>query len=139
MATVSSVEPNVVGLRARVVRGDEIAVANLSRDAVVILGQDGRALYTIPAGKSRVWHDSRVVANGPLPQVEGSAPVFVKDWRIPGRSGGRAFAIEGFLGYVPPEQQQDEDGAPWLVYVIAVASLLAIAAGSAYALERRRR
>jgi hypothetical protein len=136
VATVSSIDPNVVGLRARVVRGDEILVANLTRDDVVILGRDGGTLHRIPAGTSRAWHDSRVTADGPPPRVEGSAPVFVKDWQIPGRAGGQSFAIEGFLGYVPP-RGSGEGGTSPLVYVLSAAGLLAVAGLAVLLLERR--
>ncbi|HET7857396.1 MAG TPA: hypothetical protein VFL41_13145, partial [Gaiellaceae bacterium] len=62
------------------------------------------------------------------------------NWRIPGRAAGKPFAIEGFLGYVPPaERSDDQDGGVSLAWLmVALASLIAVAGAGIYVVERRR-
>jgi hypothetical protein len=140
VATVSAIEPNVLGVQARTVRGDQVLVSNLSRDAVLILDAMGRPFIRIPSGKSRAWHDARIVESGPPPSAaagaDESAPRFVKNWTIPGRARGRPFAIHGILGWVPPKQ--DEDAGPSTVVLAGGALVLvALSAAAAYLLGRR--
>ena len=141
VATVSGVEPNVVGVSAMTVLGDQVLVRNLTQSPVVILDRQGRPLIRIGAGKSRSWHDGRVVESGPPPPPPAgaaeNAPRFVKNWTIPGRAGPRRFAITGFLGWVPPRQRADGD-TPWTVWVGGAAVLVALSAGAAYLLGRDR-
>jgi hypothetical protein len=142
-ATVSSVRPDVVGLQVRVVGHDQLVVLNLTRRPVVILDRGGRPARTIAPGDSDTWHDERVLWNGepppPLPGASRDAPRFVKNWRVPGRAGGTPFAIEGFLGYLPPRQGSSSGGAGgrWVLVGGAVA-LVVLSAGVMYALDRRR-
>ena len=140
VATVSAVEPNVVGLQARVVLGDQLLVTNLTDKRVELLDRAGKPFIRIPSGSSRAWHDRRIVGRGePPPPVAGApetASRFVKNWRIPGRVAGRAFAIEGFLGWVPPGEDED-GGAPPFVLAGGAAALLAFSLLAAYLLGRR--
>jgi len=142
VATVAGVRPNVVGLSVSTVLGDQVLVRNLTRARVVILDRRGRPLIRVAAGRSRTWHDVRVVETGPppppTPRADPAAPRFVKRWSIPGRAGGRRFAITGFLGWVPPPQQSDGDGTPLAVWAGGAIALVALSAGAAYLLGRGR-
>jgi hypothetical protein len=141
VATVSNVEPNVVGLSARVVLGDQLLVTNRSNRTVEILDRSGRPFIRIASGKSRAWHDERIVGRRatppPAPGASATAPRFVKNWSVPGRTKDRAFAIKGFLGYVPPGQASDE-GVPTVVLVGGALALVALSALAAYLLGRGR-
>jgi hypothetical protein len=138
---VSGVQPNVVGVSATTVLGDQVLVRNLTQTPVVIFDRRGRPFIRIGTGKSRSWHDARVVDTGPppppAPGAAENAPRFVKNWTIPGRAGQRRFAISGFLGWVPPQRKAD-GGTPWIVWVGGAAVLLALSAGAAYVLGRGR-
>lgn len=142
VATVSAVRPNVVGLEARVVLGDQLSVRNLSGKPVEILDRGGKPFLQIPTGSSRAWHDPRVVGTGdPPPSAPGAseaAPRFVKNWSVPGRVAGRSFAIGGFLGWVPPEESADEGVPPFLLAGGALA-LVALSAVAAFLLGRSSR
>jgi hypothetical protein len=137
---VSGVQPNVVGVSAATVLGDQVLVRNLTPTQVVILDPRGRPFIRIGTGKSRSWHDGRVVETGPppppAPGAAENAPRFVKNWRIPGRVGKRRFAISGFLGWVPP-RQTGGNGTPAAVWIGGAALLLALSLGAAWALGRR--
>jgi hypothetical protein len=61
VATVAAVRPNVVGVEARIVLGDQLHVSNLTGTPVEILDRAGDPFIRIPAGASRAWHDPRVV------------------------------------------------------------------------------
>jgi len=139
VATVSRVEPNVVGLSVGTVLGDQLFVRNLTRAPVVILDRMGRPFLRIAAGHSRAWHDVRVVETGPPPPARPDAPAgephFVKNWSVPGRSGPRRFAIRGFLGWVPP-RQTGGNGTPLAVWIGGAAFLLALSVGAVYLLGR---
>jgi hypothetical protein len=141
VATVSAVRPNVVGLQARIVLGDQLQVTNLSGKRVEILDRAGRPFIRIPAGGSRAWHDPRVVArDGPPPAAPGAredAPRFVKNWSVPGRATTQAFAIDGFLGWVPPEEAGDGD-ASWFWFAGGALALVALSGAAAYLLGRGR-
>jgi hypothetical protein len=139
-ASVTAIQPNVLGLRARTVLGDQLLVSNLSRTPIVILDASGGPLIRIPTGRSRAWHDARIVETGPPPEpppgVDPDAPRFVKAWRVPGRAGGRAFAINGVLGWVPPDESAE--GSPVALLAGGTIFLLALTAGGAYLLLRSR-
>jgi hypothetical protein len=141
VATVASVRPNVVGLQARVVFGDQLQVTNLSRRQVEILDRAGKPFIRIPSGSNRAWHDPRVVGRGdpppPTPGAPEGAPRFVKNWTVPGRAAAQAFVIDGFLGWVPPEESGGEGTSTFLLAGGALA-LVALSAGAAYLLGRRR-
>jgi len=136
---VSGIEPNLVGVSATTVLGDQVLVRNLTPMPVVILDGRGRRFIRIGAGKSRSWHDARVVESRPPPPPAAGAaedaPRFVKNWRIPGRVGQRRFAITGFLGWVPPRQTGGND-TPLAVWIGGAAFLLALSLGAAYLLGR---
>ena len=137
VATVSSIDPNVVGLEARVVLYDELVVANRTLGPVVIFDRDGGVLRRIASGKSFAWHDPRVVANR-AQRESGADPGRVKNWRIPGRAAGKPFAIEGFLGYIPPPAQAGDGGGSTMPKILGAVALLALAGVGIYLLERRR-
>ena len=130
-----------MGLRAQIVLGDQLLVANLSAKPVEIFDQSGDSFIHIASGKSRVWHDARIVGRGdptlPTSGAKASDPRFVKNWTIPGRTAGRQFAIEGFLGWIPPEESKDE-GVPVLALAGGALALLALFAAAAYLLGRGR-
>ncbi|MGH3080020.1 MAG: hypothetical protein ACRDNH_02650 [Gaiellaceae bacterium] len=137
---MSAIEPNVLGLRARGVLGDQILLSNLSATPVVIHDPAGRRFIRVPAGKTRTWHDMRVVATGdPPPPTAGAGerdPRLVKHWRIPGRAGARRFEITGFLGWVPPERSADQGVSGWLLAGLALV-LVALSAAAAFVLSKR--
>jgi hypothetical protein len=142
VATVSGIQPNVVGLGVTVVLGDQVLVRNLTRGPVMILDRRGRPFIRVAAGRSRAWHDVRVVETGPPPPARPGAdsaePRFVKNWRIPGRAGTRPFAISGFLGWAPPDQSGSGGGTPLAVWVGGATFLLALSVGAVWLLGRGR-
>jgi hypothetical protein len=141
VVTVSAIEPNILGLRARGVLGDQILLSNLSPDPVAILDPEGRPFIRVPSGKSHTWHDVRVVpSRAPAPPAAGAGKAtsrFVKHWRIPGRMGSRAFVIVGFLGWVPPAESKDK-GPPALLLAGGALALAALSVVAAYVLGRAR-
>jgi hypothetical protein len=145
VSTVAAVVPNVLGLQATIVDRDRLFVRNFSRSPVVILGESGEPYRRIPAGKSYGWRDPRIRwTEHELPRSVESQPDKVHlifNWRVPGRTGGRRFAITGFLGYVPPPSAGDEDN-DWVVPMAAgvggAAALAALAVGL-WARRARRR
>ncbi len=118
---------------------DELVVANRTLGPVVLFDRDGGVLRRIPPGKSFAWHDPRVVASRAQHEA-GADPGRVKNWRIPGRAAGKPFAIEGWLGYVPPADPTNGggDGVSLVWVAVAAASLLALASAGIYVLERCR-
>jgi hypothetical protein len=158
VASVSGIEPTVLGLRAQAAYGDQILVSNLSPRPIVILGVDGRPFirFTKARGVERrtasgwnqvariqsyAWHDSRVVGRGAppaaAPGADPAASRFVKNWRIPGQAGGRDFEILGFLGWVPPRKQDDGGVSPVLL-VGGAAGLFALSLAALLVLGRKR-
>lgn len=143
VATVSAVEPNVVGVQVRVVLGDQLQLTNYTKAPVEILGPDGRPERTINAGRTLSWHDERIVETGdpPPPPRSGGAPTtprFVKNWRVPGRTAEREFAINGFVGWIPPAPQPTGDeGPPLWAFALGGFGLVALSAGAVYVLSRR--
>jgi hypothetical protein len=184
VSTVAAILPNVLGLQATVLGGDDrLAVRNWSTKTVVILGYDGEpylrfggggvfanvhspATYLnrvrsgpvnvpaaasprakplwrrVSAGTAYVWHDRRIRWTGKnQPRVVANAPAEthrVKDWRVPGRAGRTAFAITGFLGYVPPADAATTGGGFPTWRVAGALSVLLLAALAAVPLVQRR-
>lgn len=143
VASVSSIEPNVVGLQAQIVLGDKLVVVNRSAKPVVILDLASRPWRTIRSGRSSGWHDPRVVMTGeppqPAPGVSQDAPRFVRNWRVAGRTEGRRFAIKGFVGYVPPKTRPDEgEGVPGWAFPAGAAFVLLLAGGGYLIVSRNR-
>jgi hypothetical protein len=141
VATVASIRPNVLGVQAQVVLGDQLSIRNLSRGPVEILDRAGAPLIRIPPGGTRAWHDARVVGEGepppPAPGAPEGAPRFVKNWTVPGRAAGQAFEIDGFLGWVPPEENGNGATSPFLFGAGALV-LVALSAVAVFLLGRRR-
>jgi hypothetical protein len=157
IARVDYVEPGVLGLDARIVGGDQLRIANLTRKPVEILDREGRPFIRfrpegvhrfssgewrrMTTGTSYAWHDDRVVGHGdPPPAAAGqpkTAPRFVRSWRVPGRANGRAFTIEGRLAWIPPPESADEGPSPFLLAGGAFA-LVALSVVAAYLLGRSR-
>ena len=134
--------PNIVGLEVRVVGRDQLVVLNLTRRPIVILDRGGRPWRRIAPGDSDMWHDERVLwRDDPPPPPAGApedAPRFVKNWRVPGRTGETQFAIEGFLGWLPPRTTADE-GPATSAFVAGAAALLLLSVAAAILLGRRGR
>ena len=142
VATVSKVLPRIAGLQARIVVGDQLLVANRTDARVVILDPAGKPFVRIPTGASRAWHDGRIRGSGGPPEpaagASETAPRFVRNWRVPGRVGRRAFAVEGFLEWVPPPDVDEGSGVSGFLLAGAAAALVALSAGAAYLLGRVR-
>jgi hypothetical protein len=132
--------PQVVGVQAQIVLGDQLHIRNLSRRPVEILDRAGKPFIRIPAGGNHAWHDARVVGQGqPPPAAPGApetAPRFVKNWSVPGRVAGQNFQIDGFLGWVPPPA--DEGGVSAFLLAGGALALVALSAVAAFLLSRRR-
>src|ERR671937_264239 len=121
VSSVTSIEPNVLGLQASVV-GDRLVVRNWSTKTVTILGPDGRPSFRldrrgifanagfgwkrISGGTSYGWHDPRVRWTGrQAPEAVRRHPErahLLRAWRVRGSAGGKPFVIRGLLGYAPP-------------------------------------
>jgi hypothetical protein len=157
VASVSGIEPTVLGVRAQAAYGDQILVSNLSAQPVVILDPAGRPFIRftklrgverrsasgwkqVARTQSYAWHDPRVIGRGaPPPPAPGSDPAasrFVKNWRIPADAGGRDFEILGFLGWVPPKQQ-DGNGVSKLLLAGGAVGLLALSIAAVVLLGQR--
>jgi hypothetical protein len=182
VSNISAVVPNVLGLSANVLGGDErLRLSNYSGKTVVVLGYQGEpylrfaksGVYVnelspgaylnrsrkpkglkpgladseavprwrrVAVGASYEWYDHRIH------WIKSRPPIGVRrhpdriqrifTWRVPGRAGGRPFAITGLLGYAPPES--DADGSTGWVRSAALvgaggvlaAGLLAAGAGA---------
>jgi hypothetical protein len=133
---VSVIEPFLPGLLVQVVGGHEqLSIANLTDENVVILDARGQPFVRIAAGTTEVWVEPRVGAADEPPEREG----LVRNWRIPGTADGERFEIRGFLGYRPPAAASQEDsGASGWTILLAVAAG-AVVVGSAVAVLRLRR
>jgi hypothetical protein len=121
VSSVTSIEPNVLGLQASVL-GDRLVVRNWSTRTVTILAPDGRPYLRfrrrgvfassgfgwkrISAGTSYGWHDPRVRWTGrQAPEAVRRHPEqahLLRAWRVRGSAGGKAFVIRGLLGYAQP-------------------------------------
>jgi hypothetical protein len=156
IASVRIVEPQILGLEARVIRNDELLVSNLTRKPVEILDRNGKAFIRLrPGGAERLvsgewrrmntgaayaWHDSRVVGQGEPPGPASGqpedAPRFVREWSVPGRVDGQRFTIDGALAWVPPQQQSDGGTPVWLL-VAGAAGLVGLSLAALFLLGRR--
>ena len=90
------------------------------------------------------WHDHRIHWTKRRPprvvSEQPDAPHSIFDWRIAATADGKPFAINGFLGYVPPPQEHaaKRDVSPWLIAGVVAVSLLALAGLGAGARRTRR-
>ena len=147
VSSVSSIEPNVLGLQASVV-GDQLVVRNWSTSTVTILGPDGRPYLRfgrhgvfassgfgwkrISGGTSYSWHDPRVRWTGrQAPEAVRRHPEqahFLRAWRVRGSAAGRPFVIRGLLGYAPPAAaKSDSRWRTWLAAALGGAAAAALA------------
>ena len=131
VSSVTSIEPNVLGLQASVV-GDQLVVRNWSTKTVTVLGPDGRPYLRfgrrgvfanqgfgwkrISRGTSYGWHDPRVRWTGrQAPEAVRRHPEqahLLRSWRVRGSAAGKPFVIRGLLGYAPPPATKS-DSRPW--------------------------
>ena len=156
VSSVGFIEPNVLGLEARVV-GDRLLLRNWSGKTVTILGPDGApylrfgrgGVYLnsgpkwqrVTGGTSFSWHDPRVAWLGTRPpEVVAREPDrshFLRRWSVPGTAAGRRFVIHGLLGYAPPPRSKD-DSSGWATWLALAVAGLAAAGGGALLLVRSR-
>lgn len=157
VASVNVVDPQVLGLEAKVILDDQLLVSNLTRKQLQILDRRGRPFIRFRStgverlldgewrrmntGAAYAWHDSRVVGRGtPPPPADGAAetaPRFVRNWAVPGRVGGQEFTIEGALAWVEPPKQQDES-VPTVLLVGGALALAALSLAAVLGLGRGR-
>jgi hypothetical protein len=156
VSSVSSVQPNVLGLEARVV-GDQLVVRNWSTKRVIIFAPDGtpylrldrRGVFAnngfgwkrVSPGTSFGWHDPRVRWVGGEPPAavrrDPDQAHLLRSWRVPGTADGKRFVIRGLLGYAPPAAAA-KDGRRPLVPTI-VGGVLAVVAAALLVWRRRAR
>jgi hypothetical protein len=156
VSSVSSIQPNVLGLEARVV-GDQLLLRNWSGKTVTILAPDGvpylrfgrGGVYLnsgpkwqrVSGGTSFSWHDPRVAWLGKRPPKvvdrDPNRSHFLRFWSVPGTAAGRRFVIHGLLGYAPPPRSKD-DSVAWTTWLGVAAAGLAAAAGGALLVRRSR-
>jgi hypothetical protein len=132
VSSVTSIEPNVLGLQASVL-GDRLLVRNWSTRTVTILAPDGRPYLRfgprgvfassglgwkrVSGGTSYGWHDPRVRwTGGQAPKAVRRHPErahLLRAWRVRGSADGKPFVIRGLLGYAPPPAAAKRDPGPW--------------------------
>lgn len=162
VSTVSTLDPRVLGVSVNVVGGDKrLRLSNYSGKTVVVLGYSGEPMLRfgkggvfrnarspstvrplwrkVAPGVSFDWHDRRIhwPATEP-PQAVRAEPEtahLIFNWRVPARADGKAFAIKGFLGYVPPKGV--DAGRDWLLPLLGGGGI-ALAAVVVGAGARRR-
>src|SRR5919197_4421000 len=154
VSSVTTIEPNVLGLQASVV-GDRLVVRNWSTRTVAILGPDGRPYLRfgrhgvfassgfgwkrISGGTSYGWHDPRVRWTGrQAPEAVRRHPDqahLLRAWRVRGSADGKPFVIRGLLGYAPPPAAK-RDAGPWAWLAPALGGVAA--AGLAFLVLRSR-
>ena len=154
VSSVTSIEPNVLGLQASVV-GDRLIVRNWSTKTVTILGAGGRPYLRfdrrgifanagfgwkrISGGTSYGWHDPRVRWTGrQAPEAVRRHPEqahLLRAWRVRGTAAGKPFVIRGLLGYAPPPAATS-DSRPWMWLAVALGGVAA--AGLAFLVVRSR-
>jgi len=145
VSSVTSIEPNVLGLQASVA-GDRLVVRNWSTRTVTILGPDGRPYLRfgtrgvfassgfgwkrISGGTSYSWHDPRVRWMGrQAPEVVRRHPEqahLLRTWRVRGSAGSKPFLIRGLLGYAPPPATKS-DSRRWTWFAAALGGVAAAA------------
>jgi hypothetical protein len=155
VSSVTSIEPNVLGLQASVV-GDQLVVRNWSTKTVTILGPDGRPYLRfdrrgvfanqgfgwkrVSGGTSFTWHDPRVRWTGrQAPEAvrrHPDQPHFLQAWSVRGSAAGKPFLIRGLLGYSPPPAAK-RDSRSWTTW-LAVALGSVAAAGLVFLVVRSR-
>jgi hypothetical protein len=159
VSSVTSIEPNVLGLQASVL-GDRLVVRNWSTRTVTILAPDGRPYLRfgrrgvfassgfrwkrVSGGTSYAWHDPRVRwTERQAPEAVRRHPEqahLLRSWRVRGSAGGKAFVIRGLLGYAPPAAAKRDPGLwTWLAPAlggVAAAGLAFLVLRSATATRR---
>jgi hypothetical protein len=98
----------------------------------------------VASGTSFAWHDRRIrwTGDGLPPSVrdDPGREHHVLDWKVPGRSGRKRFAIVGFLGYAPAaDTTTREPSGDWARVAALVGGVAALGALGALELLRRRR
>jgi hypothetical protein len=156
VASVNVVDPQVLGLEAKVILDDQLLVSNLTNKPLQILDRRGRPFIRFRSGgverlldgdwrrmntgAAYAWHDSRVVGSGApppaAPNAAETAPRFVRNWTVPGRVGDRGFTIEGALAWVQPPKK--DAGVSTALLVGGAVGLLTLSLGGAFWLSRRR-
>ena len=147
MSSVTSIEPNVLGLQASIV-GDRLLVRNWSTKTVTVLGPDGRPSLRfgrrgvfassglgwkhISTGTSYGWHDPRVRWTGrQAPEAVRRHPErahLLRVWYVRGSADGKPFVIRGLLGYAPPPAaKNDSHWRTWLAAALGGAAAAALA------------
>jgi len=133
----------VLGVSVNVVGGDKrLRLSNYSGQTVVVLGYTGEPFLRfskngvfrnarspstaspvwrrVATGVSFDWHDRRIhwPASEPPEAVrdEPDKAHLVFNWRVPARVDDKAFAIMGFLGYVPPKSA--DAGRDWTLALL---------------------
>jgi hypothetical protein len=133
----------VLGVSVNVVGGDKrLRLSNYSGQTVVVLGYTGEPFLRfskngvfrnarspstaspvwrrVATGVSFDWHDRRIhwPASEPPEAVrdEPDKAHLVFNWRVPARVDDKAFAIMGFLGYVPPKSA--DAGHDWTLALL---------------------
>ena len=157
VSSVTSIEPNVLGLQATVV-GDQLVVRNWSTKAVTILGPNGRPYLRfgrggvfanqgfgwkrVSGGTSFTWHDPRVRWTGRQPpeavQRHPDRAHVLRNWRVRGSAAGKPFVIRGLLGYAPPPGAAKADSRSWTPWLAVALAGAAAAAGLAFLGYRSR-
>jgi hypothetical protein len=156
VASVNVVDPQILGLEAKVILDDQLLVSNLTQKPLEILDRRGRPFIRFrPTGVERLqdgrwrlmntgaayaWHDSRVVGSGmpppAAPSATETAPRFVRNWTVRGRVGDRAFTIEGALAWVEPSKQSE--GVSTALLAGGALALAALSLGAMLLLGRRK-
>jgi hypothetical protein len=156
VASVNVVDPQVLGLEAKVILDDQLLVSNLTQKPLQILDRRGRPFIRFQqngverlrdgqwrrmnTGAAYAWHDSRVVGSGtPPPAVPGAtetAPRFVRNWTVRGRVGDQAFTIEGALAWVEPPKRSESVSTALLAG--GALALAALSLGAMFLLGRRK-
>jgi hypothetical protein len=147
VSSVTSIEPNVLGLQASIV-GDRLLVRNWSTKTVTILGPDGRPSLRfgrrgvfassgvgwkrIAGGTSYGWHDPRVRWTGrEAPDAVRRHPErahLLRAWRVRGSADGKPFVIRGLLGYAPTAATtSDSRWRTWLAAALGGGAVAALA------------
>ena len=94
-------------------------------------------------GPTYAWHDHRIVwTSSGSPDVvrrDPHASHLVFRWRLPATADGRRFLITGFLGWAPPETEDEGGTSLWPIAAAVGGAALAAAAIGVGARRARRR